>query len=195
MNLERLQELAALNAVGTLKGAGLEEFRALLGEATDETKAELASFNNVAGLLAASTRPLPVRPEIKSRIMAAVEKKKLEKSRNSGFKMVPACDEIGWQKLLIPGASIKLLSIDEARGHAVVLGKLEPGAKYPAHTHSGPEEVYLLSGDLHLGEHTLKAGDFHHSDSGTSHGINYSVEGCTLLAVISLTDLMAYFPK
>jgi anti-sigma factor ChrR (cupin superfamily) len=103
---------------------------------------------------------------------------------------VPADLTEGWQPLRAPGAFIKLLSFNRETGYAVVLGKLEPGTHYPAHTHTGPEELYMLSGDLKVGDYVLHAGDFHHSDPGTYHADNYSEHGCTLLAIISSQDVL-----
>jgi putative transcriptional regulator len=97
---------------------------------------------------------------------------------------VGAKDAEGWKELPVRGAWVKLLSLERQRGYAVLLGRLEPGVRYPAHTHAGAEELLILSGDLRIGDLTLRAGDFHHSDAGTSHGVNYSVEGCTLMAVL-----------
>ena len=88
----------------------------------------------------------------------------------------------------MPGAWIKLLSLERERGYAVLLGKLGPGVRYPAHTNVGPEDFYILTGDLHIGDRKLSAGDFHHADAGSLHGENYSVEGCTLVAVLTLED-------
>ena len=75
-----------------------------------------------------------------------------------------------------------------------MLGKLEPGARYPGHSHLRPEDVFMLSGDLHLGEKVvLRAGDFHHAEAGTAHDVNWSEEGCVLLAVLSKEDLLNQF--
>jgi anti-sigma factor ChrR (cupin superfamily) len=102
----------------------------------------------------------------------------------AGFLFHGADDPRGWKELPIRGAFIKLLSIERERGYAVLMGKLEAGVRYPAHKHTGAEELYILTGDLHIGDRTLGPGDFHHSDAGTAHEVNYSVEGCTLLAVL-----------
>jgi anti-sigma factor ChrR (cupin superfamily) len=99
----------------------------------------------------------------------------------------------GWKPLPIPGAWIKLLSFEPARGYAVLLGKLDPGVRYPAHTNAGPEDFYILTGDLHVGDHRLGPGDFHHADAGSLHGENHSVEGCTLLAVLTTDDPLVSF--
>jgi anti-sigma factor ChrR (cupin superfamily) len=93
----------------------------------------------------------------------------------------------------VTGALVKLLSFEPARGYAVLLGKLNPGARYPAHKNAGPEDFYILTGDLHVGDHVLGPGDFHHADAGTLHTENFSEEGCTLLAVLTADDPIVKF--
>jgi anti-sigma factor ChrR (cupin superfamily) len=98
-----------------------------------------------------------------------------------------------WKQLPIPGAWIKLLSAQPDRGYAVLLGKLDPGVRYPAHVNVGPEDFYILTGDLHVGDRAMGPGDFHHADAGSAHQENYSVEGCTLLAVLTMDDPLVSF--
>jgi putative transcriptional regulator len=110
-----------------------------------------------------------------------------------GFHFHAAQESAGWKPLPLPGAWIKLLSVDRASGYAVLLGKLDPGVRYPAHTHTGSENLYILTGDLQIGQLALGPGDFHHSDAGTSHPLNHSIEGCTLLAVLGVEHELARF--
>lgn len=98
-----------------------------------------------------------------------------------------------WKPLPVPGAYVKLLSMQRHGGYAVLLGKLDPGAHYPAHVNAGPEDFYILTGDLVFGERTLKAGDYHRADRGVQHEESYSVQGCTLLAVVTIDDPMVAF--
>jgi anti-sigma factor ChrR (cupin superfamily) len=110
-----------------------------------------------------------------------------------GLSFQQAASESGWKALPVPGAFIKLLSIERERGYAVLLGKIEAGVRYPAHVNAGPEDFYILSGDLVVGDRKLKAGDFHHAEKGSQHEVNYSVEGCTLLAVLTTDDPLVAF--
>jgi anti-sigma factor ChrR (cupin superfamily) len=110
-----------------------------------------------------------------------------------GLSFAFAAGESGWKQLPIPGASIKLLSLERDLGYAVLLGKLEPGARYPAHLNAGPEDLYILTGDLVVGDRKLIAGDFHHADAGSQHEENHSVEGCTLIAVLTTSDPLVAF--
>jgi quercetin dioxygenase-like cupin family protein len=203
MNEETLQEWAALNAVGALEGSELQELELHLASSSASAALQVAAFNDLAALLAISLA-VPQEPprDLKARILiqiaetAAAPRSKLVVASESaaalaGLKFVFATEQIGWQKLPVPGAWVKLLSLDQARGYAVVLGKLDPGARYPEHRHIHGEQVYVLSGDLHIGAQRMGPGDFHHADAGTVHGVNYSENGCVILAVISTADLQA----
>src|SRR6266540_414658 len=201
MNLDRLQELAALHSVGALDGNDLDEWQSLELADDPRAKAELAAFNDAAALLGvtlATRQRLP--PALKEKILQELRRRNeqrgfLDQLRSlcptvlGGFSFARGDDETGWQQLPVPGASIKPLFVDASRGYALVMGKLDPGSRYPSHRHLLGEEVYILSGDLHIGDRALKAGDFHHADAGTTHGVNFSEQGCVILAVISTQDL------
>ncbi|MCI0537175.1 MAG: cupin domain-containing protein [Verrucomicrobiales bacterium] len=205
MNEDTLQELAALNAVGALEGVELQELEAQLASASAAVAPQMAAFNDLVGLLAISlAAPQEPPPDLKAKILSKITetapdaepKSGAENQRGSeaspaGFKFVLAAEQPDWQKLRVPGAWVKLLSFDAERGYAVVLGKLDAGARYPAHKHLHGEQIYVLSGDLHIGAQRLGPGDFHHADAGTAHGVNYSETGCVILAVISTSDLQA----
>src|SRR5260221_5847237 len=109
-----------------------------------------------------------------------------------GLRFLEGSDT-GWKALPVPGTFLKLLSLQPDLGYAVLLGRLEPGARYPEHTHVGPEDFYILTGDLHVDGRRLGPGDFHHADAGSVHGENYSIEGCTLLAVLTTPDPLVEF--
>ena len=83
--------------------------------------------------------------------------------------------------------------MERERGYAVLMGRLEAGVRYPAHTHAAGEELYILTGDLHIGDWAMGPGDFHHADAGTAHEVNYSVAGCTLLAVLPADHELVQF--
>ena len=203
MNEEKLQELAALNAVGALEGSELQELEAQLAEAGGVAAGQAAAFNDLAALLAISLAAPKAPPrDLKDKILRATAAPPPPSAAfppavgesaaaPAGFKFVFSAEQGDWQRLRVPGAWVKLLSLDPARGYAVVLGKLDPGARYPEHRHIHGEQVYVLSGDLHIGSQRLGPGDFHHADAGTVHGVNYSEAGCVILAVISTADLEA----
>jgi len=188
-----------LNALGALEGAEREDLRAQLALPEAAVLSDVATFNDLAALMAiASTAPHEPSPTLKEKVLQRIAPHRSGGAINeqstdvlSGFKFIFNAEQGDWHALRVPGASVKLLSVDATRGYAVVLGKLEAGARYPAHRHIHGEQVYILSGDLHIGEKRLGPGDFHHADAGTAHGVNYSETGCVILAVISTADLEA----
>lgn len=194
MTQERLEELAALHAAGALDGAERAEFERLLAAGNPVARREVARFADLAALIAlAGAAPAAPSPGLRARVLAKVcaPQPASTPAGEDGFKFMAGSDANGWQQLPVPGASVKLLSLDAERGYAVVLGKLAPGASYPPHIHLHSEHVYVLEGDLHIGPHAMRAGDFHEAAAGTRHEVNYSETGCTILAVISVADLQA----
>jgi len=92
---------------------------------------------------------------------------------------------------VVPGVTVKPLSIDPVRDTATILMKVEPGSRIPGHDHGGAEDTFVISGSCRVGEATLLKGDFHHADAGTSHPEIVSDEGCMLLLVVDRTDYLA----
>ena len=179
---EQLQELASLYVLGALSADERKQFEARLRDEADVRELVL-SLQRASNLMVLAAPQTPLPTALKQKVMDRVSARSKEQ-RLPGFKFIGAQDLGGWKELPVRGAWVKLLSLEREKGYAVLMGKLEAGVKYPAHTHEGAEEIYMLTGDLHIGDRTLKPGDFHHADAGTSHGVNYSVEGCTLLAVL-----------
>jgi putative transcriptional regulator len=92
---------------------------------------------------------------------------------------------------VVPGVTVKPLSIDVERDTATILMMFEPGARVPAHDHAGAEDSFVISGSCRIGESYLLKGDFHHADAGTHHGEIVSDEGCVLLLVVDREDYLA----
>jgi hypothetical protein len=68
---------------------------------------------------------------------------------------IAACDQLA---LHAPGIECKLLATDAERHRVSMLVRLAPGARYPAHTHAGVEELHLLDGQLWIDERKLFPG-------------------------------------
>ena len=188
MNAERLNDLAALNAVGALEGAEAQELQQFLNGADDATKSEVARLNNVAGLIGA-TEPAPLRPSpgLKAKILARIERPAAARPNPRPFFNLLR-NEGEWRSLPVPGVRVKTLSIDRQRGYAVNLYELAPGARFPEHHHSADEQCFVLSGDFHVQGHALHAGDFHHAGHGSDHGESFSEGGCQLLVIGAAED-------
>ena len=196
MITEQQQEQASLYVLGALTGSEQQAFGEALSDSA-ELRDCVFTLQQTTALLAMATPFVRPPRELKDKVLRRIETAAgllnqpaaqhpgLAVASLAGLHFLSADDTVGWKQLPVPGAWIKLLSIEQERGYAVVLGKLEPGVRYPAHINVGPEDLYVLTGDLQIGDRTLRPGDFHHADAGSLHGENYSVEGCTLLAVLT----------
>lgn len=94
----------------------------------------------------------------------------------------------GWEDTGCEGVWIRRLSVDTAHNRMTALVRMAPGASYPGHLHDGPEECFVLEGDLDGGDHVLHAGDYERLAGGSRHGVQRTEKGCLLLIVSSLTD-------
>ena len=86
------------------------------------------------------------------------------------------------------GIQMKILSLDRGRDSATLLMKVAPGTTYPAHHHKGPEECYVISGQVTIHGQVLTAGDFHHAEPGSDHEEMISIPGCEVLLVVTASD-------
>ncbi|HLH57027.1 MAG TPA: cupin domain-containing protein [Verrucomicrobiae bacterium] len=191
---EQQQEQATLYAFGELSPAEEREFIAAV-RADPELRKFLHGLQKTLEQLALSTPivapPASLKGKLMNRLRSPAAKPSARPAQPAGLPAglrFLAQSDAGWKPLPVPGAFIKLLSLEPGRGYAVLLGKLDPGTRYPAHTNAGPEDFYIITGDLHVGDQVLGPGDFHHADAGSHHTENYSVEGCTLLAVLTTDD-------
>jgi anti-sigma factor ChrR (cupin superfamily) len=196
---EHQQELASLYALGALSPSEHQAFEAVLS-GDPELQALARSLQSAIAVAATATPPIAAPPGLKDKVFRRIKELEAAKTARTalpasrlGLNFAFAAGQSGWKQLPIPGASIKLLSLERDRGYAVLMGKLEPGTRYPAHVNAGPEDIYILTGDLVIGDRKLVAGDFHHADAGSQHDENYSVEGCTLLAVLTTSDPLVAF--
>ncbi len=84
----------------------------------------------------------------------------------------------------VEGIRIRVLSINESQGYRVLQVELDPGAVFPAHHHAaGPEDLFVLSGDLLTEGRTLGPGDHFHAEPGTDHQRLVSPSGCRAILV------------
>ncbi len=197
---EQQKEQASLYALGTLFGPEQTAFETELYD-NPELLAFTRGLQRAANLLAEAATSAALPPELKDKVMQRIGLEPAAKKTSApfpvaalaGLKFTDANDPTGWKQLPIPGAWIKLLSLEKARGYAILMGRLDAGARYPAHVNAGPEDFLVLTGDLHIGSRRLGPGDFHHADGGSNHEENYSVGGCTLMAVLTTDDPLVAF--
>ena len=71
-----------------------------------------------------------------------------------------------------------------------MLVRLSPGTEYPPHRHAGVEELYLLQGELMIGDRKLYAGDCNRAEAGTVDERVWSETGCTCVLLTSFHDAL-----
>ena len=144
------------------------------------TREDLSLLN---AIVASAIDPVTPPDTLRARILGAAA----ETSQNT--RTVRA-NEGRWHRM-VPGVTVKTLSIDVERDTATILMMFEPGARVPSHDHAGAEDSFVISGSCRIGESYLLKGDFHHADAGTTHAEIVSDEGCVLLLVVDREDYLA----
>jgi putative transcriptional regulator len=105
----------------------------------------------------------------------------------------------GWPRVLLraaerhwlasgtPGVEIAQLWLDAGSRRHTTLLRMASGTSLPTHRHGGPEECYVVAGDLRDRDLVLGAGDYVRHDQGTQHSLT-TRGGCLLLITASLDD-------
>lgn len=195
----RLQELAALNAIGGLDGDEAKEFDLLLANADASTREEIAAWNAAAAQLAHHVRPLmEPRASVKESLMRKIAEQHATERALEGpgthrfdhargiYTVFP--EQMPWSKHPVPGVQIKVLTESKKRGYVTMLMKVDPGTVFPEHHHTGEEECYVLSGSIILNGKRLGVGTLHHGDEHSDHGTLSTDEGALLLLVVAKED-------
>ena len=98
--------------------------------------------------------------------------------------------EPDWEDVA-PGISCKLLATSTEQDRVTMLVRLAPGGEYPAHTHSGVEELHLLHGELWIDDKKLLPGDYYSAEPRTADKHVWSETGCTCLLITSPSDVLS----
>jgi hypothetical protein len=98
-------------------------------------------------------------------------------------------DDPEWDEVA-PGIFCKLMATDTARHRVSMLVRLLPGVEYPAHTHAGLEELFLLDGELWIDDRKLFPGDYNRAEALSSDKRVWSETGCTCVLITSTEDIL-----
>ena len=86
------------------------------------------------------------------------------------------------------GIAVQFIATDGQNNRVTMLVRLAPGAEYPPHRHAGPEELYLLQGELIIDDKKLYPGDYIRAEAGSVDHRVWSETGCTCLLLTSTKD-------
>jgi len=174
-----LQALALADAIGALDPDERRDLEARVAALPPTVRAEVASLYETSVEIAASVSGEEPSPGVRDALLARI-------AAPANHTITAA--EGAWVETSVPGVRMKILAIDRARDRVTMLLKGEPGARYPAHHHSGPEECYVIRGSATVEGRLLRAGDFHHAEGDSDHGESWTDEGVEVLLVASASD-------
>ena len=104
----------------------------------------------------------------------------------ASYRTVADFGEAGFEKMVMPGLPDedvwwKNVSYDQATGQGSYLMIMAPGTRCNPHRHNGPEEFYVIEGDLEdYDGQVYRAGDFVSLAGGSAHW-SISRTGCRLV--------------
>lgn len=179
MSTTDLEELAALDAAGALADDEQRDLREKLAAASAEQRAAIAHIYELAAQLAVERATEDPPPGARAKLLERVTTSRLYSLR---------AGEGTWKPGPVPGTRVKLLSLDRMRDSATLLMRVDPGARYPPHHHSGGEDCYVISGEIIVAGQRLHAGDFHRAEPDSDHQVLASDTGAEVLLVVSAAD-------
>jgi quercetin dioxygenase-like cupin family protein len=174
-----IQALALADAIGALDPDERRDFEGRLAALPLDVRAEVAHLYDASVDIASSAIGEAPSPGIRDALIARI-------AAPSNHTITAA--DGAWVETQVPGLRMKILAIDRVRDRVTMLVKGEPGARYPAHRHTGPEECYVISGSLVVEGQVLRPGDFHHAEGESEHGEIWTDEGMEVLIVATASD-------
>jgi anti-sigma factor ChrR (cupin superfamily) len=205
---EAARDQAALHALGALPADEARSYAEHL-VACRLCRSEVDSLSVVVTELSLAQRGVAPAPALKTRLFERIRAPRPTEGRvggestetsktqpwkswpagaaPGGFAFVPS-QSADWEKTDIEGIETRRLFADPANDRVTMLVRMAPGTSYPGHVHGGPEDCYVLEGDLRVGELTMRKGDFQRAEKGSRHVRQSTEGGCVLLLVSSMQD-------
>lgn len=100
-----------------------------------------------------------------------------------GGLVVLRAREQRWKLTGVKGVRYRTLVADRRHNRRTILLKMDAGTALPDHGHAGLEEVYVIEGDLSIGDERLVAGDYFRVQPGVTHGVPTSKNGCVAMVI------------
>lgn len=182
---DKLHELAAPYALGSLEKRDTAAFLEHLRHGCDICDSDLRSFEKVSGLIGESVPAVPparLREKLLSKIGESPRSPGIV-FEHSGL-LIARSEELSWRPVA-SGVFLKPLYEDKARKCNTSLVRMDAGAHIPSHHHAFIEELFLLSGDLQVEGQVMRAGDYCRADFGSVHAESFTDDGCLFLLMTS----------
>jgi len=176
-----VQALALADAIGALDPDERRDLEHRLAALPAGVRDEVARFYDAAVEIAAGSPGEAPSPDVRAALLARI-------AVPSNHTVTASDGE--WVQTPVRGIRMKILAIDRERDRVTMLLRGEPGATYPAHRHTGPEECYVIRGSLVVEGQLLQAGDFHHAEGASAHDALHTDEGVEVLLVAAASDYL-----
>lgn len=173
-----LEALVLADAVGVIDADERAALDTRLAALSSDQAAHVARLYESVLSIAADVEQVEPPPHVRDRLLASL--------REPTRYVLNAGDD--WGESGLPGIRAKVLAVDRGRGLVTMLLRAQPGAAYPSHHHSAPEECYVISGSIEIDGRVLRAGDFVHADADSDHGEITTTEGTEVLIVGAIAD-------
>jgi quercetin dioxygenase-like cupin family protein len=131
-----------------------------------------------AGALAAGIAPLELAAELRVRMRERLLNR-IASTAPSGTSTLRAHE--GTWATLAPGVTVKVLHQEPGLKVSTFLVRMQPGSRAPVHAHRTEEQCLVLEGEVNVGDHVIRGGDWHVALPGSIHSDFWSKPGCLLL--------------
>ncbi|MGE5655273.1 MAG: cupin domain-containing protein [Actinomycetota bacterium] len=183
-------ELAPLYALDLLSEGERHWVEQQIAEYPDLAE-ELAICQSEVTAIPYSVPALPVATDLKERLFKQLG---LDASPPASVPasipepyLVVRSQDLDWVPHTTPGVVVAIVHRDEVKRELVGFLRAESGVRYPFHRHAAIEEIFMLEGDLVIGDEVYSAGDYIRSHPGSSHA-PYTNGGCRFFFHTSLDD-------
>jgi quercetin dioxygenase-like cupin family protein len=150
----------------------------ILGMPTKPHRSEPVLDADTSGALAADVAPLELRSELRARMRERLLNR-IASQPPSGMLTLRA-DEGTWEAIA-PGVTVKVLHEEPGMNMSTFLVRMRPGSRAPVHSHRTEEQCLVLEGEVNVGDHVIRGGDWHVALPGSMHSDFWSKTGCLLL--------------
>ena len=195
-------ELAALYAAGAMTPQERAAFEVLLASGHEHVVSEVRKLDDAVRALGAAA-PVQPSPSVKDSLLRQIDVQKRESSGHSPREQIwkrwdtndgealftLRAGDGSWEETGVDGVQVRRLFVHRPNNRMTAMFRMAAGTNYPQHVHNGPEECYVLQGDLHVGDElVMRAGDYQRATPGSHHDDQWTEGGCLLLVTSALDD-------
>lgn len=178
-----LHDMAAIDAAGAMDDRERPVYLARLARASAAERQDIAAiYETAAAAFAVQSNGDSPSPHTREQL--------LRRAEGTGDTFTVRKHDMPWERMGVPGLEVRTLSVDRERHTATLHVRFTAGAVYPAHQHSGPEDCYVLSGEILVQGQHLSSGDYHHAAAGSRHDPLVAITAGEVLLVVAADDYL-----